>query len=217
MKLKFLSRLLLISSLGLFLASCQKEVDFQNEGGPGPGPGQGTNFTPDITGSWKFVGLSADTRVDITVTESGQNLKAVTTSSYSSDNNTGTLTVTSNQFIYSGISATVEGEQNVKTYLNGILFDDQTMPYNSAIPSTDLTSDYVRNSNDSLTFTNALLTIPDPNGGTTAPAPTGARISLTGDTLTVVTKSIASTTITQNGVPGLFDARIDGIMKFTRQ
>jgi len=215
MKLKIVNKLAFICITGLLLSACQKEVDLQNEGEQGPGSGSNNNV--DITGNWKFVGLSADTRVDITVSQAGQNLKAITTSSYSSANNTGTLTVTSNQFIYSGISATVDGEQNVKTYLNGILVDDQTMPYNSAIPATDLTSDYVRNSNDSLTFTNALLTIPDPNGGNTAPAPTGARISLTGDTLTVVTKSTANTTITQNGVPGQFDARIDGTMKFTRQ
>src|SRR6185295_2310543 len=128
MKLKIVNKLVFICITGLLLSACQKEVDLQNEGEQGPGSGSNNNV--DITGNWKFVGLSADTRVDITVSQAGQNLKAITTSSYSSANNTGTLTVTSNQFIYAGISATVEGEQNVKTYLNGILFDDQTMPYN---------------------------------------------------------------------------------------
>ena len=212
MKLRYLSKALFISGLILSLTACQKEADFQD----GEGPGSGTNNVV-ITGNWKFIGLSADTRVDITVSQAGQELKAITTSNYVSENNTGTLTVTSNQFIYTGIGFTANGTQNVKTYLNGILFDDQSMPYNQTVPSSDQTSDYVRNSNDSLTFTNALLAIPDPNGGGTSPAPTGARIGITGDTLTVVMNSTANTTITQNGVPGLFDARLDGIMKFTRQ
>ena len=213
MKLKYLSRTLLISSLILSLTACQKEVDFQDL----EGPGSGNNNNINITGTWKFVGLSANTKVDITVSQAGQQLKAVTTSNYVSEDNTGTLTVTDNQFIYAGIGFTANGEQNVKTYLNGLLFDDQSMPYSETVPPSDLTSDYVRNSNDSLTFTNALLAIPDPSGGGTAPAPTGARIAITGDTLTVATKSTANTTITQNGVPGQFDARIDAVMKFTRQ
>ena|SRR5688572_5421939 len=214
MRLKIVKKLLLICGTGLFLAACQKEVDFQDLEGPGSG---NNNPNTVITGNWNFVGLSANTNVAITVSQAGQELKAVTVSSYIGENNTGTLTVTDNQFIYAGIGFTADGVQNVKTYLNGVLFDDQTLPYNQTVPPADHTTDYVRNSNDSLTFTNALLTIPDPSGGSTSPAPTGARINLTGDTLTVVMKSTANTTITQGGVPGLFDARLDGIMKFTRQ
>jgi len=214
MKMKNVKKLLLICSVGLLLAACQKEIDFQDLDGPGGG-NNNNNFV--ITGNWNFVGLSANTNVAITVSQAGQEIKAITTSSYVGENNTGTLTVTDNQFIYAGIGFTANGTQNVKTYLSGLLVDNQTLPYNQTIPATDQTSDYVRNSNDSLTFTNALLTIPDPSGGNTSPAPTGARINITGDTLTVAMKSTANTTITQGGVPGLFDARLDAIMKFTRQ
>jgi hypothetical protein len=55
MKLTILSKLLLISGVGLLLTSCQKEVDLQNEGQEGPGSGSNNNV--DITGNWKFVGF----------------------------------------------------------------------------------------------------------------------------------------------------------------
>ena len=214
MKLKHLKGLLLVGSVSTILIACQKEVNFQDLAGSGTG----TNNTV-ITGNWEFVGLSAKTNVAINVSQAGQGVKAVTTSDYSSTDNTGTLTVTNNQFIFVGIGHKVNSVANVKTYLNGILFDNTDEPFDVVTPAADNTLDYVRNNNDSLTFTNAVAVLPDPSGGV-APIPAGpmgARINLKADTLTLVTKYAVSNTITQGGVPVVIDAKMEGIMKFKKQ
>lgn len=214
MKLKTIKILFLACGIGTLLTACQKEVDFQDLGGPGTG-----NNNTVITGNWNFTGLNAKTNTAITVAQAGQEVKAVTTSDYSSTNNTGTLTVTNNQFIFTGIGHTVNSVANVKTYLNGILFDNTDEPFDAITPPTDNTLDYVRNSNDSLTFTNGFAIVPDPSGGTTSvPAgPMGGRINVVGDILTLTIKSVVDTTFTQGGIPAVFDARLEGIMKFKHQ
>ena len=141
----------------MLLTACQKEVDLQDLGGSGTGTG--TNNAV-ITGNWNFAGLSAKTNVAISVSQAGHDVKAVTTSEYSSQNNIGTLTITNNQFIFVGIGHTVNGAANVKAYLNGILFDNTDEPFDEITPPADNTLDYVRNNNDSLSFTNAVAICP---------------------------------------------------------
>ena len=198
------------------LVSCQKEVSFQ----PGGGNGGGTNNT-NIAGDWNFIGSHAKTYVALSFSESGQDFKTITTSDYNTENNVGTLKVTDKQFIFKGISHTVSDEANSKTYINGLLFDERNEPFNATYPVTDQTMDYVRNNNDSLTFTNAFALLPDPSsggGGTPVPAgPIGGKISLVSDTLKVITYYAAKETITQAGVPMTFEVKMEGTMKFKRQ
>ncbi len=213
MKMRKTKTLYLICALGIFLVSCQKEVSLQNLGG------QGNTNNTNITGDWKFIGLNAKTYTGIIISQGGESAKTVTVSDYNTENNAGTLKVTANQFIFTGISHTVNDEANVKTYLNGVLFDDSDMPFDVTTPPTDNTINYVRNNNDSLTFTNAMMTLPDPSGGTTsAPAgPLGARVSIVADTLTVFTKNSITETISQGGIPATFDIKFESTMKFKRQ
>src|SRR5688572_17136378 len=98
MKLKLLSKLLIISGLCLFVSACQKEVEFQDLNGPGGGNNGGTNG--ELVDDWNFIGLSAKTNTTVAVTESGQEVEAVAFSDYDTQNNTGTLKVTANQFIF---------------------------------------------------------------------------------------------------------------------
>jgi len=210
--------LLIILTLGLFLTSCQKEVSLQNQ--TGQQPGGGTNNTT-ITGDWNFIGSNAKTYVALSFSQSGQDFKTVTTSDYNTDNNVGTLKVTDKHFIFKSISHTVSDEANSKTYVNGLLFDERNEPFNATYPVTDQTMEYVRNNNDSLTFTNAIALLPDPSsggGGTPVPAgPIGGKISLVSDTLKVITYYAVKETITQAGVPMTFEVKMEGTMKFKRQ
>lgn len=213
MKMIKTKTLFLVCAIGSFLVSCQKEVSLQDLGS------QGNNNT-NITGDWKFVGLNAKTYTGISISQAGESAKTVTVSDYDTENNAGALKITANQFIFTGISHTVNDEANVKTYFNGVLFDDSDMPFDVTTPPTSNTIDYVRNNNDSLTFTNAMITLPDPSGGTTsAPAgPLGARISIIADTLTVFTKNNSIyETVTQGGIPATIDVKFESTMKFKRQ
>ena len=216
MRLKYLSRPLLISSLILTLTACQKEIDFQDSNNPPDGNNGGTNG--ELIDDWNFINLNAITNTSVSVTESGQQVKAVAFSDYVTENNTGTLKVTANQFIFSGIGHTVSDEVNIKLYLNGLLIDNADSAFNYTTPPTNGTIDYVRNSDDSLTFSNAIMTLPDPAGGGTAPAgPIGAKIRIANDTLSLTIKSSFDTTIAQGGSPAELNAQYETIMRFVRQ
>ena len=167
MRLKIVKKVLLICGIGLFLAACQKEVDNQDLNGPGGGNNGGSNG--ELVDDWNFVGLHAITNTSITAAEAGQQVKFVAFSDFISDNNTGTLKVTTNQFIFTGIGHTVNDEINIKMYLNGFLLNSADSAFNYTAPPADNTIDYVRNSNDSLTFASAIFTLPDLPGGGSAP------------------------------------------------
>ncbi|MGZ8510189.1 MAG: hypothetical protein ACXWWA_07420 [Chitinophagaceae bacterium] len=220
MKMGKIKILFLICATGGFLISCQKEVDFQDLPPTQPGGnGGGTNNT-NIIGNWNFVGSNAKTYAALSFSESGQEIKSITVSDYNTENNAGTLTVSDNQFIFKDISHIVNDEANSKTYINGILFNEVTEPFNATYPPTDETRDYVRNSNDSITFTNMMANLPDPSGGGFTPVPTGpmgGKIGWLNDTLTVKINYSATQNITQGGIPANFEASVEGTMKFKRQ
>lgn len=201
------------------LISCQKEVDFQDLPPNQPGGNGGGSNTTNIIGNWNFVGSNAKTYAALSFSESGQDIKSITISDYDTENNVGTLIVSDNQFIFKGIGHIVDDEANSRTYINGILINDVTEPFNATYPPSDETRDYVRNNNDSITFTNMMANLPDPSGGVTSvpTGPMGGKIGWVNDTLTVKVNYGATQTITQGGIPATFEARIEGTMKFKRQ
>ena len=218
MKTFSLSKIVLFLCLVTSLASCQKEVSFQEDQDPGgdPPPGPGAN---DILGDWNFIGEEVDTRASLAIVESGSEIKAVTTSSYITTENTGSAKITANQFIFTGISTRVTTVANTKTYLDGILFDDTDTPFDEVTPPTDNTADYVRNSPDSITFPNAFALVPDV-GGTGTPTlngPLGARISVSNDTLTMRIKSGFVRNVIESGIPAIMDVSFAAEMKFEKK
>lgn len=218
MKLQNVKQFFLLLFTGVSLVACQKEVNFQNEGSQGNGNGNGTNNI-NIKGDWTFTGANAKTYAAITITEGTETLKSITTSDYDTQENTGSLTITDKQFIFTGIGHKVSDIAHSVTYYNGDLFDETDMPFEAVTPPTDNTSPYVRNTNDSVTLTTSLGMLPDPSGGLTpTPAgPLGMKISISGDVLTLVMKTAFSNTITQAGIPAFFDAKLESIMKFKRK
>jgi hypothetical protein len=215
MRLTAAKTLLLIFSLTACLVSCQKEVDFQNENNSGnPGGGTGNNNT-NIIGDWDFVGMTAHTYSAVTVSEGGEQLKAVTTSDYITQNNTGTIQITASDFISTGIGYSIDTIVNSKTYINGVLFDDTDYPFVMTLPPTSSTSPYTRINNDSLTTTGA-FGAPDPSGS----IPTGLvgmRIAWSGDTLLLKVASSFTQDVTQSGVPGVMTASVSGVSKLKRR
>jgi hypothetical protein len=221
--MKIISTRALVSFLisGVVFSSCQKEVslqDFNNGSTPGGGNGGGSNNI-NIIGDWNFLGTSAETYVALSMTEAGQTLKSITTSDYVTENYGGTLTVTDKQFLFKGITHSVDDTAHSETYINGALIDETDEPFEGVYPPTDQTLDYVRNTNDSITFTNTPVFMPDPSGSTTPVTvePMGAKISLSNDTLRVITNYKAIKTTTQQGIPGTFDIRLKGVMKFKKR
>ena len=212
MKLRRIKTLLLVCvSVGIF-SSCQKEADFGN-----------TTITPGgvntkITGDWQFIGLNSKTYVKVSVSQGGEDMQTITTSDYVTENNVGTVKITDGQFIFKGLGYTINDQAHSDIYIGGVLLDAMDMPFEFTNPPTDNTTDYVRNTNDSLTFKNGVSFVPDPSGTPTATAAlVGARFSVAGDTLTVSVITNEGQTITQGGIPATFQARLEGTLKFKRQ
>lgn len=215
MKLTKLKILLPFAALVTLFTACQKEVDFQDLGGPGAGPGN----TGVITGDYNFIDLWSKQNNTVTTVESGMELKAVALSEYTSENNTGSLKVTDNKFLFTGVGHTVRGTATLLGYIDGVLFEQSTEPFEHVTPPADQAYDYIRNNTDSITFINGFATLPDASGGTSpVPAgPIGARISLSNDTLTLVTKFDFSFTQNQAGIPVVLDVKAEGIMRFKKK
>src|SRR6266496_2739864 len=177
------TKLLLLSSLIIVFTSCQKEVDFQTRNSSGGTGGTGgTGNTNDIVGDY--------------VTKS----------------NIGTVKITSNQFITTGLGYSIDTVMNVKTYIDNVLFDDSDVPFVALVPSSSSTSPYVRISADSITVTGAMGVSPDPSGNTPT-GPVGVKLSWSGDTLLLKVNSSFTQSITQGGVPGVITGSVNGITR----
>jgi hypothetical protein len=213
MSLKIVKKLLLICGIGLALIACQKEVDNQDLNG-----GNNGGANEELIDDWNFIGLRVLSNNVVSVAEAGQQVKIAAFSDFVTENNTGTLKVTTNQFILTGIGYTVNDEINIKMYLNGFLLNSADSAFNYTAPPADNTIDYVRNSNDSLTFNSAIFTLPDlPVGGSAPAGPMGARINISNDTLYVTVKNSLDTTISQGGAPANLKSQNESTMRFTRQ
>lgn len=207
---------LLLLSLAIVFTACQKEVDYatgnntSNTGGTG-----GTGNTNNIEGEYDFVGMTAHTVSSITVDASGSEIKAVTTSDYVTKENTGTMKITSDEFISTNLAYSIDTIVNVKTYLDNVLFDDSDVPYAESAPPSSTTTPYVRNGADSITATGAMGIPSDPSGA----IPTGQagfKLSWSGDTLLLNTNTSFTQSVSQNGVPGTMVASINGTFKLKK-
>ena len=205
-------KLLPVIAIAVFLVSCQKELHFNdpvNAGGNGGG-----NNTNNIVGDYDFVGMNAHTVSIVTVSQSGQNLKTVTTSDYNTLNNSGTVKITANQVISTNNAYSIDTIMNSKTYINGLLLDDSDFPFVISSPPTSSTSSYVRNSSDSITMTGP-IGFPDPSGNI-ATGSVGSKLSWHGDTLYMKVSTAFTQTITQGGIPANFTGTVTGTSKLKK-
>jgi hypothetical protein len=212
-----ISKLLLLSSVIIFFTSCEKEVNFQTRNSPGGTGGTGgTNNTSNIVGDYDFVGMVAHTKSTVTVNAMGQALKTITTSDYVTKSNTGTVKITSDQFISTALAYSIDTTMNVKTFIDNVLFDDSDLPFVGSAPPTSNTSPYVRNSADSITVTGAIGVSPDPSGNTPT-GPVGVKLSWLGDTLLLKVNTSFTQSITQSGVTGILTGSVNGITKLKKR
>lgn len=214
---------LLILGCFVFFASCQKEIEIDLPPSPGGGSGGGggtggggggTNNS--IIGDYDFIGMSAHTDATVTVSQAGVTMKTITTSDYISENNTGTVKITANEFISTNVGYDVDTTMHVKSYMNNVLIDESDFPFVVSAPPTSATSNYTKISADSITVSGA-FGVPSSPGG---PAPTGtvgAKFSWAGDTLIMRVATTINQTITQGGVPASFSGTVIGISRMKKK
>jgi hypothetical protein len=148
------------------LFSCKK-----NNSSPGGGGGS-------VQGNWTFLFLTAQTQA--TATSSG--VTDITKSSYTTTNNTGTMTFTADSVVVNNLSYSANFTAIVDLYLGSTLLDSTSVPYSFSLPATNESDAYRQIGNDSLYFPAGGFTTAGGSGATLA---SGARYVINKDTLKI--------------------------------
>jgi hypothetical protein len=215
--MKKMRLLWLIPVITAFLFSCQKEVHLQDDNNPG-GNGGTSNNNKEIIGDYEFAGMAGTANTTVTVDEVIGQSKTVSTDKYATTNNRGQVKITSNKLTYTGFAYSISSSTHVKLYLGSLLIGEQDIPYAYDIPESAGENNYVKNSNDSLTFEKLLFVDSNPlQAGTLDPKPMGARISWKGDTLVLKINTIISGTVDQGGTVAKYSSVFDGVMNLKKK
>lgn len=206
----------LLFGLVIAFTSCEKEVNYANNNNSNNGGTGGNGSTQDIIGTYDFVGIEAHTQSTVTVNTGGQELKSVTVSNYVSKNNTGTMQITSSQFISNNLGYSIDTIMNVKSYTDNVLIDDSDFPFVETVPGSSSTSPYTRITADSISVVGALGAPSDPSG--TIPTGTvGMKLAWSGDTLLLKVNTSFTQPITQGGVTGVITESVIGVNKLKKR
>jgi hypothetical protein len=185
---------LLTAIFSVLLFSCQKEADLQGistSGETNAGAG-----AIDLAGTWKFINLHAKTTATNEMLVGTDKLKTVTTSDYTTENNTGTVNFTTQGMNYDNFSYAVNTIARATTYENGALIDTFSLPIQVSIPAMKGQSTFTRVGNDSLYFQGGSSML----GGASQPTePSGAKIKRELDKLYLLQKVAQTKTTTEQG------------------
>jgi hypothetical protein len=149
-----------------FFVSCKKESNSPAVG--------------DITGEYTFVSMEANT----SSTAESSGMKTVTTSNYTTENNTGTVTIGASTITSSNVSYDINTTLHGTTYLNGTLLGTVDQSYSFAAPATSASATYRLVGADSIYFENGTMFS---DGITSSTEPAGARLSVDGNILYMLT------------------------------
>jgi hypothetical protein len=193
--------LLLIVSVVLGLASCQKEINGDAITGPGGGgPTPGDTIPNTEVGNWKFISVSGTIAQTAEFTQAGSSIKGVTTSNFTSQNNAGTMAFDSVTMTATGVTLSVNTSAKTYVYMNGALIDSLQTPFDQTVSPQNASSGYKKIGADSLYFQNGgfldVLT-----GGLLPAAPSGCKIKFEGDLMKMTIVYDTVTTQDYQGIP----------------
>lgn len=182
----------LIAVAILFITSCQKEIEpFDDSGSTGTGT--------SISGTWNFVSLNGNTQSTQEYNESGTDYKTITYSNYTTINNTGTITFNDSTFNSANIGYYISSLLNGYDYENGVLVDSTQMPFSITIDSSNSTGKYELIGSDSIYFPQGSFV--SVSGSQVQAEPSGAKYTLSGNTLTITQMVSKDTTQDILGIP----------------
>ena len=181
----------LIAAL-IFFTACQKGIEpFEDGGSPQTGN--------DLIGTWNFTSLTGNTQSIAEYTDSGIDYKTITISNYTTTNNTGTITFSDSTFNMINTSYSISSMLFGYNYQNNILIDSVQMPFTYALDSTNSSGSYKLIGTDSIYFPQgSLISVA---GSATQGQPTGGRISIVGNSLTITESINEDSTKDVGGVP----------------
>jgi uncharacterized membrane protein len=184
----------------LFLLSCNKDSD--------------TPTTIDIKGNWTFISMDANTTAIVESSQGAQTQKTITYSSYTTQNNTGTITTDASTMKANHLSYSVNTTAKSYVYQNNVLTDSLETPFGFAAPPSSSGVPYKYVSSDSIYFEGGTLFM---NGVTQNITPGGAKLKLNGDTLYMTQYVHEAIDHSVSGVTVKSDNSSTSVIKLKRQ
>ena len=198
--------------LAFVLFSCQKELSFEKS--------SSDNNSPSILGNWKFIELNVAVKSGSTFNNGGVPGRMEATYAATTQNNTGVLTVTADKMKTTDLGYTMVADVKSIVFIGGDSLPHQNDHFEFTLPPGSASSDYQQVGSDSLYFPNgSIFDIPDTNGQPPPGAsdPSGARFTITGDTL-ILQSAVNKSTIIKQGDDELEVTRkVNGKATFLRQ
>jgi len=146
--------------------------------------------------------MDATTNASASTTQSGETDKTVTQTNYTTENNTGTVTIDASTMTTSNLAYSVNTTANSYFYTNDVLTDSLGVPFNFDAPASSGNMSYHFVGSDSIYFDQGTVFM---NGVTQNTAPSGCRVKLQGDMLyltqtihQVVQQEVSGVTITSD-------------------
>lgn len=188
-------------SVSAFFVSCKKD---------GSQPGG----SADIQGTWSFQSMDVTSSSTQEYTESGETTKTVTTSNYTTEDNTGTVVIDASKITSSDLSYTINTTAHASIYSNGTLISTSDFPFNFTAPASSGSSTYTSVSADSIHFDGGSLFM---SGVATDVTPSGAKVSVQGDILYMT--QYVNQTVTQDvyGLPVTTTTDAKVVVKLQKQ
>jgi hypothetical protein len=186
MKIKYCLALIIL------LTACQKGIEsFDNTGSTGTSP---------VSGTWNFISLTGNTQTTQDYISDDTDYSAITTSVYTSTNNTGSITFGDSDFTSNNIGYLVSAEFISSNYENGVLIDTVHLPFSISIDSSNAAGTYKLIGSDSIYFPAGGFVSYNGNEPSQA-IPSGGKFSISGNILTITQMINKDTTQVILGVP----------------
>ncbi len=167
--------LICIALLAISVVSCKKDSAVASS---------------DITGNWKFVSIHAKTLTSSQSVVGTDIYKSVSTSDYTTINNTGTFVIDASNFNGTGVSYGVNSTATATLYQNGAVLSTTTNPLVTSVAAFNSTAAYTKVGNDSLYFPSGSAFSGGVTGGG---SPSGLKYVMQDDKM-ILTQSIATST-----------------------
>jgi hypothetical protein len=227
--MKNFTHLIAICSILLAFASCGKEKSIDTLGvtpggsgsGNGNGNGSGTGTGGSSNGSevaiWNFTSMHVITSETSEFSMVGVATKVITTSDYTTDNNSGTVKFDGTNMTSTDIAFSVNTVAKMVMYANGLPSASQDMPFSATMPPNSATVGYKKIGTDSLYFSTGVMTGLSSNGSVDT-KPAGYKLKWDGDKMYMTLNySEVTTEDMGNGVMSKTTTKVTSVTTLKKQ
>ena len=168
-----------------------------------------------ISGNYKFVSVHATTSDSEQYTDLGVVNKTVTTSEYTSTNNTGSVVIDASNFTATGIGYSVSTIAHARIYEDGAIVDSLDLPFDVTIPASSSVSKYNLSGADSIHFTSGAFI--SGAGVSTGGAPSNGTYKLENGQLTIALSAVKDSVDMSSGTAVTIHQELNGTITLQKQ